>query len=106
MTYQTAIGVRYPELVTVNPTGCTFGRFVPPGRLLDRSNCLTSPHLPPLVIAEALQDYVSHWYKIRRLHLIVVDTWSPWQYNTGQVRAVTDLMKHLADTPEMQRMIP
>ena len=30
MTYQTAIGVRYPELVTVNPTGCTFGRFVPP----------------------------------------------------------------------------
>ena len=59
------------------------------GRLLDRSNCLTSPHLPPLVIAEALQDYVSHWYKIRRLHLIVVDTWSPWQYNTGQVRAVT-----------------
>ena len=30
MTYQTVIGVRYPELVTVNPTGCTFGRFVPP----------------------------------------------------------------------------
>ena len=76
------------------------------GRLLDRSNCLTSSHLPPLVIAEALQDYVSHWYKIRRLHLIVVDTWSPWQYNTGQVKAVTDLMKHLANTPEMQQMIP
>ena len=37
------------------------------GLLLDRSNCLTSPHLPPLVIVEALQDYVSHWYKIRRL---------------------------------------
>ena len=39
-------------------------------------------------------------------HLIVVDTWSPWQYNTAQVRAVTDLMKHLADTPEMRRMVP
>ena len=44
------------------------------------SNCLTSPELPPLAIAEALQDNVSHWYKIRRLHLIIVDTWSPWQY--------------------------
>ena len=30
MTCQTVIGVRYPELMTVNPTGCTFGRFVPP----------------------------------------------------------------------------
>ena len=76
------------------------------GQLLDRSNCLTSPRLPPLVIAEALQDFVSHRYKIRRLDLIVVDTWSPWQYNTGQVRAVTDQMKHLANTPDMQRLIP
>ena len=42
------------------------------GHLLESSNCLTSPHLPPLAIAEALQDNVSHWYKIRRLHLIVV----------------------------------
>jgi len=76
------------------------------GQLLDRSNCLTSRHLPPLVIAEALQDYVSHWYKVRRLHLIVVDTWSPWQYNAGEVRAVTDLMKHLADIPDMRWMVP
>ena len=28
MTYQTVIGVRYPELVSPSPTGCTFGRFV------------------------------------------------------------------------------
>ena len=47
------------------------------GRLLARSNSLTSSYLPPLVIAEALQDNVSHWCKIRRLHLIIVDTWSP-----------------------------
>ena len=76
------------------------------GELLARSNSLTSPDLPPLAIAEALQDNVSHWYKIHRLHLIVVDTWSPSQYNTAQVRAVTDLMKHLTHTPEMQRMVP
>ena len=52
-----------------------------------------SQRLPPLVIAEALQDFVSNRYKIRRLHLIVV-------------KAVTDQMKHLTNTPEMQRQIP
>ena len=65
------------------------------GQLLDRSNCLSSQRLPPLVIAEALQDFVSHRYKTRRL-------WSPWQYNTGQVRAVTDQMKHHSDVAEWQ----
>ena len=30
MTKQTVLGVRYPELVRVSPTGCTLGRFVPP----------------------------------------------------------------------------
>ena len=30
MTYQTVIGVRYPELVSTSPTGCSFGRFVSP----------------------------------------------------------------------------
>ena len=45
------------------------------GNLLARSNCLTSK-LPPLAVAEGLQDNVSHWYKIRRLHVIIVDTWS------------------------------
>ena len=28
MTYQTGIGVRYPELVSTSSTGCSFGRFV------------------------------------------------------------------------------
>ena len=40
------------------------------------------------------------------LHLIVVDTWSPWQYNTAQVRVVTDLMKHLRNITEMRRIVP
>ena len=30
MTYQTVIGVRYPELVSPALQACTFGRFVPP----------------------------------------------------------------------------
>ena len=74
--------------------------------MLAESNCLRSQRFPPLAIAEALQDFNSSRYKIRRLHLIVVDTWSPWQYNTSQVRAVTDQMKHLCNTPDMQRMVP
>ena len=28
MTYQTGIGVRYPELVSTSSTGCSFGSFV------------------------------------------------------------------------------
>ena len=73
--------------------------------MLAESNCLQYQRFPPLAIAEALQDFNAHRFKIRRLHLIVVDTWSPWQYNTDQVRGVTDQMKHLNDTPDMLRMV-
>lgn len=34
MTYQTVVGVRYPELVEVSSNGNTFGRFVPPQKEL------------------------------------------------------------------------
>ena len=45
---------------------------------MPRQNCsLTGPHFPPPAIVEALQDYVTHYYKVRRLHLIVVDLWRP-----------------------------
>ena len=56
-----------------------------------RQNCsLTGPHfsLPPIV--EALQDYVTHHYKVRRLHLIVVDLWRSWKYNTARAKTITD----------------
>ena len=55
--------------------------------MLKQNCCLSGPHL------EALQDYVTHYHKVRRLHLIVVDLWRPWKYNTalfffaGAVRA-------------------
>ena len=53
-----------------------------------RQNCsLTGPHFPPPAIVEALQDYVTHYYKVRRLHLIVVDLWRPWKYNTARAKA-------------------
>ena len=43
-----------------------------------RQNCsLTGPHFPSPAIVETLQDYVTHYHKVRRLHLIVVDLWRP-----------------------------
>ena len=54
--------------------------------MLQQNCCLTGPHFPPPAIVEALQDYVTHYYKVRRLHLIVVDLWRPWKYNTARAK--------------------
>ena len=43
-------------------------------------SCSLAETTLPLVIAEALQNHVMHHCKIRRLHLIVADVWSSWQY--------------------------
>ena len=58
--------------------------------MLQQNCCLSGPHFPPPALVEALQDYVTHYYKVRRLHLIVVDLWRPWKYNTAQAREITD----------------
>lgn len=76
------------------------------GRMLAQSCRLDSPHFPPLAVAEALQDISHHRYKIRRLHLVVVDTWRPWEYNKAQVRNITDHMWHIADNPNCTRTVP
>ena len=53
-------------------------------------NCrLNGPNFPPPSCVEVLKDYVTHIYKVRRLHLIVVDLWRPWRYNAG-ARQITD----------------
>jgi len=61
-------------------------------RMLTNNCSLQAPDFPPPAIAEALEDYVNNRFKIRRLHLIIVDTWRPWRYNADQIRAVTDQM--------------
>ena len=63
------------------------GTFI---HMLQQNCILTGPHFPPPAIVEALQDYVTHYYKVRRLHLIVVDLWRPWKYNTDCAKAITD----------------
>ena len=57
--------------------------------MLKQNCCLAGPHFPPPAIVEVLQDYVTNFHKVRRLHLIVVDLWRPWKYNTARARDVT-----------------
>ena len=69
--------------------------------MLKQNCCLPGPHFPPPAIVEAFQDYVPHYHKVRRLHLIVVDLWRPWKYNTARAREITDqlwLISHCDDT--------
>ena len=75
-------------------------------RMLSNNCVLDAPDFPPPAIAEALEDYVDNRFKIRRLHLIIVDTWRPWRYNADQIRAVTDQMWHLDDSPDCQQVVP
>ena len=72
-----------------------------------QQNCsLTGPHFPPPAIVEALQDYVTHYYKVRRLHLIVVDLWRPWKYNTARAKAITDQLWYISHCADTHRVSP
>ena len=73
-----------------------------------QQNCsLTGPHFPPPAIVEALQDYVTHYYKVRRLHLIVVDLWRPWKYNnTARAKAITDQLWYISHCADTNRVSP
>ena len=200
VTYQTVVGVRYPELVTFNGTNWNFGKFVPHERpqrggflkkyflavcedeqmvqleeayaratvaitraralclimgpldmkgllgaatvmgtlmygaghvwagrahfylhdhelsrsppdesfidMLKQNCCLSGPHFPPPAIVEALQDYVTNYHKVRRLHLIVVDLWRPWKYNTARAREITDQLWRISDCDDTRRVSP
>ena len=75
--------------------------------MLKQNCCLSGPHFPPPAIVEALQDYVTHYHKVRRLHLIVVDLWRPWKYNTARAREITDQLwriSHGDDTRPMDML--
>ena len=65
--------------------------------MLKQNCCLSGPHFPPPAIVEVLQDYVTNFHKVRRLHLIVVDLWRPWKYNTARAREITDQLWLIRD---------
>ena len=68
--------------------------------------CLSGPHFPPPAIVEAWQEDVTNYHKVRRLHLIVVDLWRPWQYNTARAREVTDQLWYISDCDDTRRVSP
>ena len=74
--------------------------------MLQQNCCLSGPHFPPPTIVEALQDYVTHCYKVRRLHLIIVDQWRPWKYNTARAREITDQLWGISHGDDTHRVSP
>ena len=74
--------------------------------MLKQNCCLSGPHFPPPAIVEALQDYVTHYHKVRRLHLIVVDLWRPWKYNTARAREITDQLWRISHCDDARRVSP
>ena len=79
------------------------GTFI---HMLQQNCILSGPHFPPPAIVEALQDYVTHYYKVRRLHLIVVDLWRPWKYNTDCAKAITDQLWYTSHCDDTHRVSP
>ena len=75
-------------------------------QMLQQNCCLSGPRFPPPAIVEALQDYVTHYYKVRRLHLIVVDLWRPWKYNTARAREITDQLWRISHGDDTHRVSP
>ena len=75
-------------------------------QMLQRNCCLSGPHFPPPAIVEAVQNYVTYYHKVRRLHLIVVDLWRPWKYNTARVREVTDQLWRISHGNDTHRVSP
>ena len=74
--------------------------------MLKQNCCLSGPHFPPPAIVEVLQDYVTNYHKVRRLHLIVVDLWRPWKYNTARAREITDQLWLIRDCDNTRRVSP
>ena len=74
--------------------------------MLKQNCCLSGPHFLPPAIVEALQDYVANYHKVRRLHLIVVDLWRPWKYNTARAREITDQLWRISECDDTRRVSP
>ena len=73
---------------------------------MQQNCCLSGPHFPPPAIVEVLQDYVTNYHKVRRLHLIVVDLSRPWKYNTARAREITNQLWLIRDSDDTRRVNP
>ena len=59
-----------------------------------------------LLLLKSFQDYVTNFHKVRRLHLIVVDLWRPWNYNTTRAKEITDQLWFVRDCDNTRRVSP
>ena len=48
---------------------------------------------PPVALIECVADLTQPHYKVRRLHLVIVDLWRPWKIHKSQVRSLTDQLR-------------
>ena len=90
----------HDKLMQDSPSDSDFDRKLSINCALDVSD------FPLPAIVKALENYLDNCFKIWRLHLIIVDTWQPWRYNADQIRAVTDQMWQLDDSPDCQQVVP
>ena len=61
---------------------------------------------PPVALIECVADLTQPHYKVRRLHLVIVDLWRPWKIHKSQVRSLTDQLRRLQPGPHADNTTP
>ena len=61
---------------------------------------------PPVALIECVADLTQTHYKVRRLHLVIVDLWRPWKIHKTQVRSLTDQLRRLQPGPHSDYTTP
>ena len=62
---------------------------------LDHNDVPCGSSVTPVVLIECVADIMQQHYKVRRLHLVIVDLWRPWKINHAQVRSLADQLRRL-----------
>ena len=60
-----------------------------------RTGTMAQRRYPPVALIECVADITQKHYKVRRLHLVIVDLWRPWKIHQAQVRSLTDELRRL-----------
>ena len=59
-----------------------------------------------MALIECVADLTQPHYKVRRLHLVIVDLWRPWKIHKSQVRSITDQLRRLQPGPQADHTTP
>ena len=66
---------------------------------MDVTGTMEQRRYPPVALIECVADITQTHYKVRRLHLVIVDLWRPWKIHQAQVRPLTDQLRRLQPSP-------